>query len=133
VNEALIDLLGDLGAAVLVRVAQRPDAVAALVALRDALAAPAAVAADPDALLSKAALAKKLAVSVATVDRLVREGLPVAVHVGDARRFRLEQCRVWCASRGKKPTKARAKKGAADINVDDVLEGAGLVANGGPR
>lgn len=127
---SLAEQLADLLADAFVRAAQRPDVVAAV---RAAFAEPAVVAADPEALLSKAQLAKKLAVSVATVDRLVKEGMPIAAHVGDARRFRLEQCRAWCATRGKRPTKAKATKGAADIDVSDVLSTNGLTVDGGSR
>jgi phage terminase Nu1 subunit (DNA packaging protein) len=38
-------------------------------------------------------------VSASTIDRLTREGLPIAAIVGDARRFDLAACREWLASR----------------------------------
>lgn len=46
------------------------------------------------ALLSRAHLARELAVSLATVDRLCRRGLPF-VRVGDVRRFRLKAVLRW--------------------------------------
>ncbi|MDP9037367.1 MAG: hypothetical protein M3O50_21425, partial [Myxococcota bacterium] len=59
-----------------------------------------------------------LAVSLATLDRLTREGMPIAAHVGDARRFDLEACRAWLAVRGKRPTKA--PKSNRTIDLGDV-------------
>jgi hypothetical protein len=117
-------LLGDM----LVAALRRPDVVAAIQALTDNQ--PAVAADEPGALLSKAALGKRLDVSVATVDRLTREGMPVAAHVGDARRYDLETCRQWLAARGKRPTKA-PKRDTVDISA--VVEGAGLRANGGQQ
>ena len=111
---ALAELLAD---AIVLAVA-RPE-VRALLG-RGELAAPAAE--DPTGLLTKKALAKKLSVSVATIDRMVREpqGMPVAAIVGDGKRFDLVACR-------RKPTRA-TKKNEADVDVSDVIAGAGLVA-----
>lgn len=83
--------------------------------------------ADAGLLLSKAALARKLSVSVATIDRLTREGMPLAAHVGDSRRFDIEACRAWLATRGKRPTKSPPKV-EQTVDIDDVARAAGLRA-----
>jgi|CZKU01.1.fsa_nt_gi hypothetical protein len=82
---------------------------------------------DGDRLLAKRELARKLGVSPSTVDRLTRDGLPIAAHVGDARRFDLAACRAWLAARGKKATKAPASARAV-VDVSDVIEASGLKA-----
>lgn len=80
---------------------------------------------EPPRLLSKTDLAKRLGISRSTVDRLTREGLPVAAHVGDSRRYDLPECRAWLASRGKRPTRAKIKM-SDDIDVSDIAAAAGL-------
>jgi hypothetical protein len=107
-------------------IASNPEAVAQLRAIVGAAQAPAQVV-DADGLLPKQKIAKALDVSVATIDRLTREGMPIAAHVGDARRFDLDACRAWLAARGKKPTTAPKK--AHDVDIDDVLHGAGLTVS----
>jgi hypothetical protein len=74
----------------------RPDVIEAL---RAAFAAKAEAKGDPDALLSKAQLAKKLATSTSSIDRLTRDGMPVAAHVGDQRRYRLADVLAWMRER----------------------------------
>lgn len=76
---------------------RRPEVVAAL---RGAFANDIEPEADPDRLLTKAELAKRLAVSVSTVDRLTRSGMPVAAIVGDHRRYRIAEVEAWLAERG---------------------------------
>jgi excisionase family DNA binding protein len=49
-------------------------------------------------LATKADLARELACSVATVDRMTSDGMPF-VRVGRTRRFDVEACRAWCGSR----------------------------------
>jgi hypothetical protein len=119
-RNALVESGGQLLADIVIAALRRPDVMEALRALN---AAPAA-APDGELLLSKQRLAKALEVSVATVDRLTREGMPIAAHVGDARRYDLDSCRSWLAARGKRPT--RAPKRAADVDIGDVVDGAGL-------
>jgi hypothetical protein len=58
----------------------------------------AAPANDTPAVLDRKGIAKKLDVSVATLDRLVIEGLP-HFFVGDVKRFELEPCIAWLKAR----------------------------------
>jgi excisionase family DNA binding protein len=53
--------------------------------------------------LTKREIAVALAVSQSTIDRLCAQGMP-AWHVGDHRRFDLDECRAWLRERGKAPT-----------------------------
>jgi hypothetical protein len=77
-------------------------------ALLDALLVPAetppqvapAPAPAPVPLVDKRELARLLDVSVATIDRLARSGMPFQP-VGDARRFDIAACRAWLADHGK--------------------------------
>jgi hypothetical protein len=125
-TDALVGALGQLLGDVIVVALRRPDVAAAIQTLTAATpaAATAATADLPGGLLSKAALAKRLDVSIATVDRLTREGLPVAAHVGDGRRYDLAACRAWLATRGKRPTKAPKRD---TVDIADVVDGSGLV------
>jgi hypothetical protein len=56
-------------------------------------------------LLTKTDLARELACSVATVDRMTADGMPHVV-VGRTRRFDIDACRAWCASRSPKAEQA---------------------------
>jgi hypothetical protein len=114
----LATILGDA----IVLVVQRPDVNAAL---RGIVAPVKTAEPEPTGLLSRRALAKHLSRSVATVDRLVLEGLPHSF-VGDSKRFDLQDCLDWLAARGKRATKAKPSK--ADVDVSDVAESAGLRA-----
>lgn len=97
-------------------------AIAAIFRAPVALAMPPA----PSGSLVKAELAKALRVSLATVDRLVREGMPCEL-VGARRRFDLEACRVWLAARGRKSTASPAPRAEDDsIDVTRVTRRAGL-------
>lgn len=62
---------------------------------------------DPDARISKAQLARKLSVSVSTIDRLDREGAPFA-YLGDQKRYRFDDYVAWYEARGKKPAAPEA-------------------------
>jgi hypothetical protein len=78
-----------------------PESVAALA---DAIAAR-LTSAQPTtqrALLDKATLAHELACSVATIDRMSREGMPF-VAVGRTRRYDPDACRAWCETRTRQP------------------------------
>lgn len=122
-RNALVASGGQLLGDVIVAALRRPDVVEAL----RALSAPHPSAPAPDdgeRLLPKKRIASTLGVSVATVDRLTREGMPVAAHVGDARRYDLEACKAWLAARGRRPTKAQKK--ADDVDIADVIDSAGL-------
>lgn len=91
-----------------------------------ALLAPPPAAAPIDGLVAKADAARALGVSVATVDRFVREGAPVEV-VGARRRFDVVKLRAWCTGRGRRA--AQTTKRAGDtIDVADVAGRAGLRA-----
>jgi excisionase family DNA binding protein len=75
--------------------------------------------------LTKQQVAKALGVSCSTIDRLVREGMPV-VHVGDHRRFDLADCGPWLRARGKRATSAKTKT-ADNVDISDIASAAGLV------
>jgi hypothetical protein len=51
-------------------------------------------------LVDKRELARQLAVSPATIDRLVRSGMPYQP-VGDVRRFDIAECKAWLTDRNK--------------------------------
>jgi predicted DNA-binding transcriptional regulator AlpA len=54
----------------------------------------------PAPLIDKRELARLLSVSRATIDRLVRDGLPY-LPVGDVKRFDVAECRAWLVNRDK--------------------------------
>jgi hypothetical protein len=102
-------------------VLQRPEVV---VALRAALATKTEDTPRTTG-LTKSELAKAVGVSSSTIDRSCKEDSPMPHHyVGDGRRFDLLQCKLWLASRGKKPTTSPKKTDT--IDVEDVIESAGL-------
>jgi hypothetical protein len=111
-------ILGDI----LVAALRRPDVVEAIRAVTEA---PTSEAEPADRLRTKRELAMALGVSVSTIDRLTREGMPVAAHVGDARRYDVAACRAWLGARGKRPT--TAPRSGREPDIDDVIEAAGLV------
>ena len=80
----------------------------------------------PPSLLSKKKLASTIGVSVSTIDRLTHEGMPIAAHVGDARRYDLDACRSWLSARGKRPTKAPSRSTLRPGDLDEVARSAGL-------
>jgi hypothetical protein len=53
---------------------------------------------DRPALLDRKSVARELGVSIATIDRLVREGMP-HVRVGDCKRFELDRVLDWIRRR----------------------------------
>jgi hypothetical protein len=105
-------------------IAASPEAVAAIREILCPSQAPELV--SDAGLRSKKQTATALGVSVSTVDRLTREGMPVAAHVGDCRRYDLGACQTWLANRGKRPTKAPTN--GTRIDVSDVAEAARLVS-----
>lgn len=98
---------------------------------------PAAVV-QPDELVGAAALARRLAVSKATVERLVeaetlREGVDMEwIRIGDRRRYHVAKCISRLATAGRTPTTAYARRppeGEDDpIDISDVARRAGLRA-----
>jgi hypothetical protein len=72
--------------------------------------APTAPSAAPtfDPLVKREELARLLATSPATIDRLVRSGMPF-VPLGDVRRFDAVACRAWLESRGQQPARETVK------------------------
>src|ERR1700733_9757691 len=73
--------------------------------------------------VDKRTASRALGISVATIDRLVREGAPVHL-VGSRRRFDLATLRDWLASRGKGPTtslhQVRRKREADDADIVEL-------------
>jgi hypothetical protein len=61
-------------------------------------------------LLDKRELARRLAVSPATITRLVQEGAP-HTFVGSSPRFDVEAFRAWLDARGRQRTKAKPSNG----------------------
>lgn len=86
---------------------------------------------DPDELRTRDELARAVGVSLATIDRLTREGMPVEI-VGNGKRYHVGRCREWLATRGRKRT-TETKKNVDDIDISDVVEAAGLRRVGGNR
>jgi len=82
-----------------------PDELRAIVreALSEALGQRPAAASR---LLTKADVARELACSVATIDRMTRDGMP-AVTVGRTRRFDVAACRAWLDGRSDRRTAPR--------------------------
>ncbi|HXX68453.1 MAG TPA: hypothetical protein VEK07_14790 [Polyangiaceae bacterium] len=115
----LARILGD----VVVQVLRRPDVIEAI----RAVAAPSAPVEPVERLLSKKGIATALGVSQSTIDRLVREGMPVAVFAGESKRFELDACRQWLSQRGRRPTTAATNGTHREIDVSDVIARAGLV------
>lgn len=105
------------------------DALAAR--LRAALPAPVvpAAPADPEGLVAGPVVDRHLAISAATRNRLVKEGMPTVI-VGYRRRYNVAACRTWVEARGRKPTKAAVRD---DVEIDDVLAHAGMRRAGGGR
>jgi hypothetical protein len=104
----------------------RPSELAALIALlRPAPVEAPVEQTTPVGPLTKNELAKALRTSIATVDRLVREGMPSEI-VGTRRRFDLAPCRAWLAARGRKPTSKRRATDEDPIDVTRVVRRAGL-------
>jgi hypothetical protein len=91
------------------------DALADRVVDRLTTRLPVASTAPPPApLVHKRALAVALSVSPATVDRLVRSGMPFQA-VGDAKRFDLAACRAWLAEQGQRPAAPPAPPASARV------------------
>jgi len=66
-------------------------------------------AAGPSSLLARSALALALGCSLATVDRMVRDGCPFVV-VGRTKRFDLEKVQAWLGTRTIEPAPKPAKR-----------------------
>jgi hypothetical protein len=73
-------------------------------AVREVLAEHAPPAERSPELLDRAALARELGCSVATLRRLMTEGLPVELYVGNSPRFTLDRAREWLEQRGQRGT-----------------------------
>jgi hypothetical protein len=112
----------------------RPSQLAALAAIfRPSPGTAAPIHAPAPGLLTKRQLAATLSVSATKIDRLVRDGLPHET-VGAVRRFDLERCRTWLATRGKKATTPAAKPPEEDaIDITRVVRRAGLRVAPGRR
>lgn len=71
----------------------------------------------PASLVPKTVAAVQLGVAPATIDRLVKEGMPEE-HIGDAPRYDVSMCRRWCAERWKR--KRESSQDVGDDKDDDV-------------
>jgi hypothetical protein len=79
------------------------------------------VPAPQESLLTRAELASRWNVTPPTIDRLVREGMPVEYVTLDAPRFDRAACDAWRKTRPAPVRKAPATKvRAADANVEPV-------------
>ena len=78
-------------------------------------------------LVDKRTAARAVAVSVATLDRFVREGAPVHI-VGARRRYDIPELRVWLEARGRRPAAPPSSPRApvVDDEIEDVAHAAGL-------
>ncbi len=91
------------------------DTIADMVADRVAARIGAAPTPSPgQRLATKSELARELSCSTATVDRMVREGMPF-VAVGRTRRFDLADCRAWCEARTERAPQRTAPQGAVRL------------------
>jgi hypothetical protein len=75
--------------------------------------------------VAKKELATYLRISVATVDRLDREGAPFE-RVGNAKRYELTKYREWLKSRGAGPTTKVAPMTSIDGDTERLLGSQGL-------
>jgi hypothetical protein len=87
--------------------------------------------ATPQPLVDKRELARMLSVSPATVDRLVRAGLPF-VPVGDVRRFDVTACRAWLEEQGERRAEAGAPASRPRVTSASTTE-TGSGEHGGVR
>ncbi len=73
-------------------------------------ATPPAVAPTHDPLVDRREIARLLAVSQATIDRLTRAGMPY-IPVGDVRRYDLDTCRGWLVEHRQRPAEQASTSG----------------------
>jgi hypothetical protein len=92
-------------------------AVAALVVER--MQAMASAVEAPVGLVDRRDAARAVGVSVATLDRLARDGAPVH-RVGARRRFDVVELRAWLEARGRRPAAPRAALPPPRDDVDDA-------------
>jgi hypothetical protein len=133
-DDKIAQIANDVNDRIELTIVLRPSQLAALAALfRPSPATAAPVHAPGPGLLTKRQLAATLSVSATKIDRLVRDGLPHET-VGSVRRFDLERCRAWLATRGKKATTPAAKPPEEDaIDITRVVRRAGLRVAPGRR
>lgn len=74
----------------------------------------------PPTLVTKEELARALRVSMATVNRLCRAGMPRR-HIGDMPRFELAECQEWALSHGEQATKTADVPARSPANDDADL------------
>jgi hypothetical protein len=85
----------------------------------------------PTGLVDRRDAARALGISIATLDRLARDGAPVR-RVGARRRFDLDELRAWLEARGRRPAAATRpvhRRRDDDVDDDDVVamaEAAGI-------
>lgn len=82
-------------------------------------------------LVDKREVARLLAVSPATIDRLVRSGMPHQP-VGEVRRFDVAECRAWLADRAKQAL-ALPPASVAQARDSPGLSGVRLLSRAAPR
>lgn len=83
-------------------------------------------------LLTKRGIALAIGVSIATIDRLDREGAPHE-RVGASKKYDLGRYRAWLAVRGSKPTTKASSDARIDAPTETLLERRGLRVVGGGR
>jgi hypothetical protein len=74
----------------------------------------------PEPLLTKAELAGRWNVTPPTIDRMVRDGMPVEYVTADAPRFDRLACDAWRRTRPAPVRKARAVPAAVDVSLQGV-------------
>src|SRR5262245_7404572 len=83
--------------------------------------------ATPAPLVDKREIARLLAGSPATIDRLVRAGMP-HVPIGDVRRFDVDACRGWLADHGKESATTPTARSAPLTSASNDLGGVRLLS-----
>lgn len=101
---AVVQTVARPSGAITLSITLAPEAAATLIErLADAVAERIGGVQAPPALLDRSELARALGCSTASVDRLVRDGLP-SVWLVESRRFELGAVLAWLRAHGKEPS-----------------------------